>query len=269
VPKPRIKSKPLRKTIVIEKWVSGWLYCLQHNVDYKAYCDAKTTQDDTLCKELEGKFPKIAELYDDWGQIHGMDPSSLSADFNPWYGPRRHLFSNQSEVKWIPEPSSYTVQEGHLLLDVPLDAIKAETMDKLKRFIDDAYLNRTGRAEESTDLTERQAYQPLPGPKYPLYGELMKSSIGKLLKTIYVNDLVIAWPSTEPLTNANIVRRAIKDTNNPFGWKMLQKEHDAIANGTFHKLPIDRNDLTAVKRHLVDFRSLVRNTIHGRFPDYR
>lgn len=268
MPKRKSKPTPLRKTIEIDRWVSGWLYCFQLNADYKAYCAAKSAQNDALCKELEDKFPKIAQLYSDWGQIHGMDPSSCSAEFKPWYELRRHLFPKHAEVEWVSDAPSYTHKAGHLLIDVPLDAVKAETMDCLKRFIDEAYANRTSKAEGSIDAAEQLAYQPLSGPKYPLYGDLMNSSVGKLLKTIYVNDVVTEWNSSLPITNANIVRHAIRDPKSPFGWKMLQRERDAIDKGTFNKLSIAKSDLTLVRRCFDDFAALVRNTIHGRFPDY-
>ena len=46
-------------------WLRQWFLYFQENDDYRAYCDAKRNTDETTCTMLEGKFTRIAQLYND------------------------------------------------------------------------------------------------------------------------------------------------------------------------------------------------------------
>ena len=60
----------------------------------------------------------------------------------------------------------------------------------------------------------------------------------------------------------------MRDPENPFKWKMLKQDHEAVAAGTFYNSITDSSEISLIKRHRKDFDALVRNTVHGRFPDY-
>ena len=91
-------KKPLRKSIELNRWISGWLYCFQHNPEYKAYCDAKQHKDIVCCIELEKQHAPIADLYLDWGDIHSIDARSSSESFVSWYESKKNLFQDYSLV---------------------------------------------------------------------------------------------------------------------------------------------------------------------------
>jgi hypothetical protein len=259
---------PLRKSIQLNRWFSGWLYCFQHNTDYKAYCDAKQRMDNELCSALEKQHDLIAGLYRDWGNIHAIDARSSTESFQSWYKSKVNLFHESSIVGWVAEPGNYTHRSGHLLLDVPFANLKSVTMENLKQFIDQAYKLRQLAAEQSSNEVERLVNQPLPGPKYTLKGDLMNSSIGRLLKAIYVNDIIATEKTGKHFTNAEIVLRAMCDPENPFKWKMLKHDHEAVAAGTFYNSITGSSEISLIKRHRKDFDALVRNTVQGNFPDY-
>lgn len=261
-------KKPLRKSIELNRWISGWLYCFQHNPEYKAYCDAKQHKDIVCCIELEKQHAPIADLYLDWGDIHSIDARSSSESFVSWYESKKNLFQDYSLVSWVADPVNYIHRPGHLLLDVPFADLKSVTMENLKRFIDFAYKFRMQTVEQSMIAAERMANQPLPGPKYTLAGDLMNSSIGRLLKAIYINDISSKEKSGRHLTNAELVLYAMRDPENPFNWKMQKHDHEAVAAGTFYNSITDSSEISLIKRHRKDFDALVRNTVRGRFPDY-
>ena len=263
-----MQKKPLRKSIQLNRWISGWLYCFQHNPDYKVYCDAKQRMDTECCIELEKQHTAIADLYLDWGAIHAIDARSSTQSFKSWYAAKKNLFHEYSLVSWVADPVSYAHRPGHFLLDVPFADLKSITMENLKRYIDLAYKFRKQAAEQSTIEAARLVNQPLPGPKYTLTGDLMNSSIGRLLKAIYVNDINSREKEGKPFTNAELVLRAMRDPENPFEWKMLKHDHEAVAAGTFYNSITDSSEIALIKRHRKDFDALVRNTVRGRFPDY-
>ena len=261
-------TKPLRKKIEIANWISCWLYCFQRNVEYRKYSIAKQEDNYELINAMQGKFPKLAELYLDWGDISKVNPLVHTESFKIWYASKKPLFEQISLVTWISDPSTYVHTEGHLLIEVPFSDTKVETLENLKRFIDFAYEYRDRAVKSSTIQEARIANKPLPLPKYCLHGHLMNSSDGRLHKAIFVNHIRTHKAPDKPLTNAEIVLKAYRDPRNPFEWELTPLDLKAIAAGTFYNSLTNGVELNLIKRHRKDFEALVRNTIHGRFPDY-
>ncbi len=92
----KIYSK-LPSDMITEDCIRHWFNYFRLNTVYEKYCYAKRAKkniDIAVCKTIEGEFPKIAELYDDWGDIHTFPiaESVQSAGWKKWFECRRDLF---------------------------------------------------------------------------------------------------------------------------------------------------------------------------------
>ena len=121
-----------------EEWVSFWYQCLAQNIDYSHYCTAKTAGDSETCQSLEARLERIADIYQDFGAMDGWpDDGVKSRQWQEWFEPRQHLFMASAIV--ITDPSAHDLRDGHLLLDIPLQADAASTTKLVSRLMTDYY----------------------------------------------------------------------------------------------------------------------------------
>jgi hypothetical protein len=93
-------------------WVRLWFMFLHDNLDYAAYCKARRENQPETHKKLEKQYPKISEVYGDFGSVYGID-------FNQWLSKHRHLFFVMStpEVKLV---DSAKAETRSIVLEIPL-----------------------------------------------------------------------------------------------------------------------------------------------------
>ena len=92
-----------------EEWVWLWFRCLRLNMPYKKYCDLRRDGDASREQaELEKQYPKIADVFEDFGDIHAFKVLGGTNYDNwlDWLDKHRHLFlvSTDLETALIEEP---------------------------------------------------------------------------------------------------------------------------------------------------------------------
>jgi len=250
-------------------WLDKWLYCFKQNADYKAYCIAKEMGDAVTCEQFEAKYERIADLYADWGDIRNIVFRGQSETFKLWRGERSKLFLQLDMVRWIENPAEYEHRAGHALIEVPLFEKKNDTLASLEKHIDFVYKMRKRAVEDSSKESVRLIHGPLPQPKYTLHGDFNKATKGSVRKAIYVAMYRRIRKDGLALSQTDIVIAAMQDLKNPFKWAMTESDKVAHERGTFKKSLFNGSKVKMLARAGQDFDALVRNTIHGRFPDFR
>lgn len=250
--------------------VRQWLFFFMHNRDYRRYCWARRTKRDADRQELEEQYAGLAELFNDWGDIHAVDLFNDVQAQREWWASRWHLFWDRPRVVWIEDPSTYEPRPGYMLIELPLMETKADALRIFERFLD---LNEQGRkrADESTKPLFRMVAQKRPGSKYHFHPEgwqLSTATRGALSKAAYVGRLRYRkTPEGKSLSLTDKVLVIKQDPKNPFGWSLTEQDMRDIAKGVYKKGLYGSSEVTLVKRAVKDFDAYVRNTIHGRFPD--
>ncbi|RQQ21306.1 hypothetical protein DF107_02655 [Burkholderia stagnalis] len=140
-----------------------WFDCLRLNEDYEAYCDAKLDCDTTICRQLEGKHPCLAEVFADWGDIFD------GVSYPEWIGKRMHLFFvSEPTVKW----DDASREPGTVTISIPLGFSKVDLTRMLKDFV---------AANEDRLCAE---------PKYPVHGHLTVEKLLTLSRGAMAYDLL-------------------------------------------------------------------------------
>lgn len=238
-------------------WVRQWVYCLKHNVDYQAYCEAYCDEDKMhdadACRALENKYENITELYNDWGDLKNIDASTYSESFKFWLKSKRSLFFLDDMVRTVNDVTNYVQRRDRVLLDIPILSNKKKMMERIAVHIDLVHALR----------------MPIDGPKYKPHGEYNKATQGSVKKAIYVAKHQSMVKNGKSLSQTDIVIAAMQDPKNPFKWTMTLIDKVAHDRGTFKKSLFNGSKVKMLVKASQDFDALVRNTIHGRFPDFR
>lgn len=114
--------------------VREWLKCFQQNTDFKSYCAAKRDGNGETCTTLEQAHTRIAELYEDWGDIHMLPPMNESNNWWQWFEPRQHLFilpevEIADPIEWLAEP------DGTTLVAIPKGLRKEQLLQVMAEFV--------------------------------------------------------------------------------------------------------------------------------------
>jgi hypothetical protein len=235
------------------KLIWFWFRFLRLNEDFEQYCDARRNTDEVSRKRLEKEFPKIEELFEDWGDIHIL-PAMYSDDlleWKDWLASKRWLFFT-SPMKLI-DPPIAGLEKGSRLLSIPSGLDKKQLKKLFEKFID------------STPGIIGN------GPKYvpmKMKGWSQAGILERLDKAEFVNDLVSGEDEFK-YSHAEIALLIVKI---PFlrtmglNWQVHGKDKKArLANGT-----LSQDDVENYKRTILNFNKFytntVENTIHGVFP---
>jgi hypothetical protein len=250
-------------------WLQRWIYFFSQNSNYERYCKARAAVDTATCDELEQRFSKIADLYQDWGDVPRAAATDIKV-YMAWGEMRqRGLFFRPRAVKWIDDPATYVKKQGHLLLEVPLSEKLSEVMEQVQKHM--AFVYAMQAETLGTDKPASKVVLELPTPKYMLHapsGNLNAATAGAVNKAIYV-DKFRHRPNLDgkKLSITDTVLEIKRHADNPLGWSITDDDKGALKRGTFAKSILGGSEVTLIKRHRRDFDAYVRNTIHGRFPD--
>jgi hypothetical protein len=246
----------------LDELLAVWLHCFQENRDYAAYCGAKQVSDDLVCKQMESKFVHVNRLYEDWGDIRSYSTVVDSESFMSFVEHKGGLFYDFTPVQWVVTLDKYEYQAGHLLLDIPLHSLKTDTIAGIKTMIDSVYKHRLKNKPVPNDNLKKML-MPLSGIKYTLNEEFgSTTSEGKLKKAIYIGKM------DGNTSLADTILAIKQDDKNPFGWGITRSDTLALADGTFAQSYTACSEGSIVSQFRAHYAALVRNTIHGRFPDY-
>lgn len=239
-----------------EEWVSFWYQCLAQNIDYSLYCTANTKGDAAKCKAYESRFDRIAEIYQDFGELDGWhDDGLFGRRWQEWFEPRRHLFMASAAV--ITDPSSFVCRAGHLLLDIPLQADAASTTKLVGKLMTDYYASH-------------EVLAPTP-PKYTLHLKNGRPAHG--FEQVRQACLSAARSYRyDPVTfeerrHVDAIADFIHNEIDNMGWTldhMGRKELAQTGKLSEQRLDSFKAMLNRCRR---DFKAFSRNTIRGRFPD--
>jgi hypothetical protein len=244
---------------VMSEWVRWWWMYFKENTHYQAYCRARRVGDTFTCAQLEATFMKIAELYEDWGDIDQINKYGMGNwAWKAWFDDHRDLFlEREPEVTLVTPPISQ-IAVGNLLVQIPKGLTKQAILQLLVNFVEQTY-------------PVAEAGVSFPPPKYQLYspkGKLDKSTLGAVSKAYWVNDSVN--PSyREPRSLAETALHII-DNEADFGfdrkkWKLGEIDRYRPRDNTFPMTALDpfRTQVIRLKKH---YAAYVENTIHGVFP---
>lgn len=234
-----------------EKLVWHWLTLFRRNPDFELFCEAQRKQDFAACTELEGKFERVAELYDDWGDIHMLPTMHEGSDeWRSWYAGKRHLFF-PAPIELLVTPVKDIGTES-ILAAIPTGIRKNQLLDLFDQFVD-----------ANPEILGS-------GPKYPIRvvkGESPRETLLRLEKADLVNDL-LAGDNLFKYSHAEIAALVLKVPalqKSGFHWYPNQGQKDRIENGSF-----ELSEVNSQKRTVVNlgkfYTACVASTVRGIFP---
>lgn len=235
-------------------WLWWWYRYFKENADYKAYCDARRDDDAAICSMLESRFERIAELYEDWGDIHhGKRLYKNESSWPEWLFDRRHLFfTSEPAVKTLSRTAD--VEHGAIAIQIPTTASKSDLLRAITEFIEQNY----------ADL------RTTPKPKYELYapaGRIDQSTFLTVKKSFYVHAAArqhVWFPDSNAGTALEVMALELKSQLG-FDWELEPDQEERLRNGTLSMLELD-SFKKQVARYKAQFDAYVANTIHGVFP---
>ncbi|WP_431226613.1 hypothetical protein [Burkholderia contaminans] len=247
----------LPKHEIHERLLWRWFDCFQQNGHFEAYCDAKRHNDTATCFALEKQHPQIAELHEDWGDIHALTGMTEgSPAWKEWLATKRHLFLLPNPLV-VEQAERQADVKGMVRLAIPQGLTKKQLQQAFANFLD----------EHPEILGE--------GPKYKV-GMVKGMTATALLKRIdraaLVYDLLTGTTTAEgdfKYSHAEIAELILKidEVNRPnFDWSIKNEiDKKRFQNGT---LPL--TELHNYKRTIVDlgtfYRNCIEGTIRGTFP---
>ncbi|WP_183722479.1 hypothetical protein [Paraburkholderia sp. WP4_3_2] len=235
-------------------WLWWWYRYFKENADYKAYCEARRNGDTAICSMLESRFERIAELYEDWGDIHlGKRLYKNESSWREWLFDRRHLFFiNEPAVKTLSR--SADVERGAIAIQIPAAVSKNDLLRVVTEFIEQNY----------ADL------RTTPKPKYELYapeGRIDQRTFQTVKKSFYVHAAAqqhVWFPDSNAGTALEVMALELK-TQLGFDWELEADQEERLRNGKLSMLELD-SFKKQIARYKAQFDGYVANTIHGVFP---
>ncbi|GAB3543423.1 hypothetical protein GCM10027343_16800 [Noviherbaspirillum agri] len=248
-----IDYSKLSASEIRDKLIWWWFYFLRQNEIFETYCEAKRAGNTVVCTGLEGDFPRIADLYKDWGDIHIL-PSmhdEESSEWRSWLAKHRHLFGAE-KIELLTPQVTETGSKG-FQITIP----KGLGRDQLKNLFD----------EFLDDHPELLAA----GPKYSIKaisGKNPKELLQRLDNADLVYDL-ISGEDEFKYTLAEFAALVLKvpSLQQEFKWYPRGKQQDFIDKGISILSEPDIRTYSRTVKNLKDFyEACIKNTIHGEFP---
>ena len=245
-------------TAMTEEWAMLWMQCLSQNLDYNEYCIHSDADHEQLqMAELEKKFPRIAEIYSDFGDERIWPKDGIQdADWRKWFTQHRHLF--MSNVEEVTELNKYKLKQNSILLSIPLHVEIDKTVASVRDLLKSIYSLRSiaGVAAPKYQLNKR-------GGKVVVGYEQVRQAV--ITSTDEALDMMNFDGKKHTVHQAMIVY--LQRNIDILGWTIDPRARkDLMEKGV---LPEDRfeNFKVRINRCRKDFKALSANTIRGVFPD--
>ncbi|MBN3804954.1 hypothetical protein GXB81_18130 [Paraburkholderia sp. Ac-20336] len=234
-----IDYSTLSNAEIYDRLLHRWFSFFRQNEVFESYCASKRAGDAgaTECVEREAKHPCIAELYEDWGDIHALPTIAENSDaWHEWLASKRRLFFGEG----IPSDGAIGDEPKYRIA-----AIKSQTNLKL--------LNRLDRADLVHDLLDGSI--DYSDPDRPLDFEYSHREIAALVLKIPAIARDFGWHPSDDLVgllNAGAENIAQLDSckqtileADAFYWACVE----GTINGVFPSvIPSDRSDRQYTKR---------------------
>ncbi|KVW05810.1 hypothetical protein WK91_34540 [Burkholderia cepacia] len=237
--------------------IREWLKCFQQNTDFKAYCEAKRNGKAGTCAALEQAHDRIAELYEDWGDIHILPSMDESSNWWQWFEPRQHLFllpdvQIADPIEWLAE------SDGTTLVAIPNGLTKDQLLHVLTEFV-----------SSHPDILGH-------GPKYEIQrvrGESLSDTLKRIhrARSVYLmQTLQQLDPSTRRSFSSraagSVVKRVEANRVLGFDWFMNGEVNQRLFEQG--KLPSEelKNYTKTIDNLRNSYQGCIDNTIRGIFP---
>ncbi|MFL9914144.1 hypothetical protein PQR75_01795 [Paraburkholderia fungorum] len=234
-----IDYSTLSEAEIYELLLHRWLSFFRQNAAFEAYCLAKRSGDAGAveCSDLATRYPRIAALYEHWGDIHALPSIPENSDaWKKWLASKRHLFFGEAILS---EPSVGDEPKYRIA------TIKSQTNLKL--------LNRLHRADLVHDLLDGDI--DYSDPDEPLDFEHSHREIAELVLKIPSISRDFGWyhldGTGDPLNAADNKRRQLETCKqaileaDAFYWACIE----GTIHGVFPSvIPSKRSDRLYTKR---------------------
>jgi hypothetical protein len=243
-------------TVMTEEWVSFWYQALLGNMDYACYCDARKNGNVSQCREYEGRFEHIGQIYDDFGfQELWPEDGLKNRGWKKWFSARRHLFMDVPRE--VSDIHLYIEAEDKLLVEVPLHANPDSTIEAFRQFV--------------TEWYETNNVKPVAPPKYKLHEVEGRVAHGfeQVRQACIVSTRCYAY-DLQDLEVQSVNKGMLdflRDEIDNLGWTL-----DPRARKTLQETgKMDQDRFLAFKVRINkcrrEYAALSRNVIRCRFPD--
>lgn len=117
------------------KLIWNWFRFFRQNPNFKEYCEVRRAPNVKRRVALETDFRKIAELYEDWGDIHIL-PAMYedSEDWENWLSKKNHLFPPTAIKRY--DNLDCGVNRGNFLASIPTGYSKKQLCTLFDQFLD-------------------------------------------------------------------------------------------------------------------------------------
>ncbi|TPH13935.1 hypothetical protein [Litorilituus lipolyticus] len=209
-----------------------WFEFFKLNETYKKYCDAKQQNDQKTIENINDMYPHLSGLYHHWGNIHHE-----FNDFAVWQRHHMHLVvagsvDQYNDVKEIPRTKS------RYYLSIPLALDEKTALNQAKELIESVY-----RQKKNIKV------------KYPLrIKQSTLEAVEKQIEKLY-GCLVTALEENKQSNNLSIINELGTD-----GYKKWPT--DANSAKSFP------NETREIRNFKTWSKSIIENTLHGKFPVY-
>lgn len=228
-------------------WIKLWFQFFELNADYKAYCEAKRTNDSATCNALESKFIHVAMLYADWGDIH-------DAKFHEWHNKHKSMFypaeKPQAELLAV---APKTLDDDAIYVRVPFSLPVSKATKQVGALIRDSYNN----------ASDEQKALKTP-PRYKLALKKIDWTTWLAVRKAYV-----VWQNSQPVngikpTNKHVVFKTVEQIATNDGMHLKKywnwREDEIALRGNLEDLEFQ------IMRYKRQASQIIANTIHGAFP---
>ncbi|CAE6687965.1 hypothetical protein [Paraburkholderia haematera] len=236
-----------------------WTICFRKNADFKAYCDAKRSGDAEMCSVLEAKHVRIAELYEDWGDIHVSpedDPESLRLLYSLATNP---LFAlPEAEKSGVALWSRLQKSDHAALVKIPKGLRKEQLLEVLADFV-----------EENPDILGD-------GPKYEI-GQIKGKSREDVLKLVrraslaykFLTDMRPEGVSTKAMAE-KFIQQVVDDPEARSMLGLNWRIHGELNQQLFEQGKRSADEIKNYTRTLTNlndfYAACIEGTIRGTFP---
>lgn len=238
-----------------EEWIWLWFRCLRLNKPYQQYCELRCDGSSSEQAELEKQYPKIAEVYEDFGDIHTFKVLGANNYDNwlTWLDKHRHLFvlNTELETSLIKEPIG-ELSVDYLYIRVPVDQQREDAVAAVSTIIKDYQETRKAKYQLSHNK---------PGPK-------ALSTLRRQLTVWHKRHPVDGSPVTnEALVELIVTGKVGRDNE----WAWNPRKRGSKTDWKWSKEYIDEhgntyNLIRELQRYDAAAKQIIANTVRGVFP---
>jgi hypothetical protein len=157
-----------------------WFSYFKMNEDYEEYCEARRSCNLIACKRLEDAFPNIAELFDDWKDIHTLPimGSENSVEWKTWLAANHHLFFAKRPAINLVDDTNRKCESNHMQVSIPRGFSHKQLRKLFDQFLTDLYPNSPESASAAAE------------PRYKLDCQIGGRKLKSIQKTFLVGTLM-------------------------------------------------------------------------------